>query len=489
MIKWFVISSFVILWLNGRAQVDSLLYLKYLGKGDSIFKILRDNPKIKNVKFDDAVNAYNSALLIFPAKADNARDRIKAVFEHIESERLKADSLRILAEQRERDIIIKNKEIVIEKEKAFTAKRKADSAKARIYQFNLENAPYKYLRLIRDGPKDKAKIELDSFPLKLIAYCNHLDTLELILKSMPTGETNFAQLRENLYYNNELYEKVFYCLDSRDYLDSVIRPIGAGERAKEKIRVRYLGDQSAGFWLSGDGGIIKKNHTNLDTLKPGNQKFTSFALSEKMKMLFGATDDNYILVYGLGDSGELRPMDTIALGTRVTAIDFDDKDSTLYFGTINGEIGFIEYNSFKKRYQPVYSTEMFIPGSEVTAIDFFSFEDNGYLLVTGRTGKAAVYKLDKKSSVPGNNFSGNFLPDYLLGSMDFAVFDASEKQVVLETTNKSNEKLFYWWDPFTQSVLQKFKMAMKPFSDSVDEKFKKENRPTIWEATNYYKSN
>lgn len=445
-----------------RAQTN---YEEAISQGDSL----------RNIgKYDLAINKYFAAEAFDPLQKKEVKFKIDSVFDKIDSVKKEAINQRTLA-----------KEATGIAEKARDSARRSDSItkieKANSYKYTLANAPYKYVRLIRDGPTDEAKIKKDTFQLKLIAYCNHLDMLQNYLDTMADQKNAYADLREKLYYNNDLYEKIYYCFKSIDAKDDSIlrRDDSSGNHSFES---KTFKEEKSTVSLSNGVVTVLGDNNKKDTIHlfPAGQKITGFALSDKLKLIFCATDDNYIVVYNLKDLQNLKP-DKIEMGIKVTAIDFDDDSKILYFGTVKGDVGFINYTEDKKN-QPVYDAENAL-GSKATAIDVFEYENNTFLLATGQNGKAVVYRIDSNFLVPGNKFSGNILPDQDLGSIDNAAFDSSRGQVVLEASKAGNPAV-YLWDPFTESVLRKYKnkMQFKPPDIIIGEP----GFATIWKETKFY---
>lgn len=461
MIKWLMIPFLMLFFLNGFAQVDSLLYVEYMEKGDRIFSILKKDSKNQSYKFDDAVNAYNAAMLIYPDKADSARERIKEVFIHINEERMRADSLRSVAEENRKEIEQKNEEIIIQITKADSLRRVADTAKLVAikekeisYNNTLANAPYKYIRIIRDGPVEESDIKTDTFDVKLLAYSNHMDTLRKIMDTIPVVKMDYDKLRENLYYNNDLYEKIYYCLVYKKAKDSILK-ITASLPTAGYFKVQKFNESGNNYSLSSDSSAIL--YQGKHALNGMGQHFTCFMLIDNPKRILAATNDNYILVYKLEPDGNVNSIspDSLAMGATVTALDFDEASQVLFFGTIGGDIGFINYKT-DKRNQPVYSSENFLIGSKITAVDFFKYEDSTFLMVAGFDSKGVVYEIGKDFLKPGKVFYGNILPDPKkeLGDIMHAKFDEKSKLIILESTN------YYTWDPFTGSVLEKYKKVI-----------------------------
>lgn len=209
--------------LQGLSQDTCLYYQRYIDIGDSIFNKLRIDTKSEKLikadagKFTDAINAYNTAMLHCPKMAQQAREKILKVFEYIEQVKKEAIVQTQLARDATKAEIKAKNSIELLRKAAVTAKEDA-------YRSTLANAPYKYIRLIKDGPKDKEKIKKDSFDYKLIAYCNHLVSVK---DSMKKKEMNAAidtvnSLVEKLYFNNDLYEKVYFCIEANGGKGSVL---------------------------------------------------------------------------------------------------------------------------------------------------------------------------------------------------------------------------------------------------------------------------
>lgn len=462
MMKTLIISFLIVLSLDSIAQDDSIFYEQYMRKGESKFKMLRKNDT--SIKFQDVINAFNTAALIYPEKAELARGEIFKVFKYIESVKDTANAKTI---------------------EAFLAKRIADSLKQDAVRLNLSNAPYKYIRLIRDGPKDWSNLWKDTFNLKLIAYCNHLDTLKKHLDTIPEQKEAYAILREKLYYDNDLYEKIYKCLESDSKLeDFLLIPMKDTNYYNNHIAHFFTGG-GEGFEFSEGALKITKGSKAISVTPPGKgQKFTAFALSKSKNpnLIICATDDNYIVVYDSSGFENNKPLHSIAMGTRVTALDFDESNNVILFGTISGDIGFIKYKADLKN-QPVYDKENALD-SKITAVDFFEYRGNSFLLVTGNTSKPVVYKIDDNILMPGDKFYGNILPKQDIGDISHAVFDASQEKVILETS-KSGKKQVFLWDPFTESVLQKYKKFMS--YEAPDQIYNEdEARCFIWINSKFY---
>jgi len=202
MIKCLIIFSFILMVnLEGWSQCDSPFYRKYISNGDSVLAVIKRRGGTAEV-YKSAINHYNTAMLVCPDSAEQARRKILEVFKEIQK--------------------LKEQAIMASKD-AFDQKTKAELATKGFKFSTWSNAPYKYVRLIRDGPEDVGKIKKDSFDIKLIAYCNHLDILGDSIKKYCDSSSlaDYNMLMDKLYFNNDLYEKVYYCLKSLNPDDTV----------------------------------------------------------------------------------------------------------------------------------------------------------------------------------------------------------------------------------------------------------------------------
>lgn len=82
--KIFILTCFSICCLKGYAQKDCPFYDKYIHIGDSIIE------KGENADFQAAINAFSTAMLHCPEKAQQARNKILDVFKAIEDLKNKA---------------------------------------------------------------------------------------------------------------------------------------------------------------------------------------------------------------------------------------------------------------------------------------------------------------------------------------------------------------------------------------------------------------
>lgn len=452
----FLILLSTLLFVASNAQ-QVTNYQQALDRGDTL---------LRQGKFGEAINIYLAAQAYNPLKKDSVKQRITTVYITILALQKKADSLyktvSILNDNLKNNIAALNRSYDTIKLQKDSIGRIKDS----VYKITLSNAPYKYIRLIRDGPKDPERIKNEQFDLKLIAYCNHLDILEGLLDTIPHKKNEYAELKEKLYYNNDLYEKIFFAFSSLEKGDNDLL-----QKAPEDKPDTYFDSASSGNgyqvnFVPGNGSItIQSKGVNGTFRAPGaGQKFTSFALSKNLPWLFCGTDDNYIYVYELKDESiPKQPIEKIPMGIKVTGLAFDEVNNIIYFGTASGDIGFIKYaDTSGRRNQPVYDNENAL-GSQITGLNIFEYLNDTFLLAAAYDGKAAVYKIDSNFLKPGNKFSGNFLPQNQknIKNITNAKFDP-EKNIILQTTSKFGKKgITYLWNPFTKSALEAYKSAMQ----------------------------
>lgn len=430
--------------LEGRTQCDSPFYRKYISKGDSVLKIIKGKKGGTADDYKAAINHYNTAMLVCPDSAEHARSKILEVFKEIQKLKEKAISSSNEAEK---------------------LKIKADSATYWFKVSTWSNAPYKYIRLIRDGPEDIEKIRTDSFDSKLIAYCYHLDILGDSIQKYcdSTSVADYNVLMDKLYFDNDLYEKIYYCLKSLNPEDTVALKPFKGKRPDFGFKKITEGDNIYTVELENRKIKTTKKGVKEILVPPSEHQFISFTLSTTLKRLFCATDDNYIFVYSFCDS--IKPMllkdETIAMGSKITALDFKEDSSIIFFGTVKGDIGFIRYNSDRKN-QPVYDVENSL-GSEITSIDFFTHEiekdkPKTFLLATSLKNRSSVYELNSNYLTPNYKFSGNALPRRGLGNINHAIFDFDCQKVIIETKKDDAKDPSLWeWNPFSREILEGLK--------------------------------
>lgn len=415
--------------------------------------------------YDTAINFYFAAEAFDPLKKGEVKEKINTVFRKIDSVKQKAVDERIRADKATKKVLDREKALIMEKERV-------DSARKVFYLYNLANAPYKYVRLIRDMPIDRDTLLAGGFDSLLAAYTGHLDIIRdsfalipdssFIKAKMPYARKDYEVLRYDLFFDNDLYEKLYYSLNAKGGRDSVFRE-DSGPSGSAHAGVQQSGSGNDSFSLTGEGFILWKSSAKGEYLiKRDGQKFTAFTLNDSLKQVIGATEDHFIFIYGLAAGGTVRVVDSIALGAQVTAIDYADSTGALFFGTKGGDIGYIRYNGELKKYQPVYSTENFLSGSWITAIDYFKHGGTDYLLAAGFDNKAVVYKVDNNLFLPGYKFSGNILPDpgRELGGILHGKYDPKSGMVTIGA--KHGTQIFLW-DPFTASALEKYRNLMSVY--------------------------
>lgn len=448
MIKILILFSLIIVInLEGWSQCDSPFYRKYISKGDSVLAIIKRKGGTAEV-YKSAINHYNTAMLVCPDSAEKARIKILEVFKEIQK--------------------LKEQAVTASKD-AFDQKTKAELATKGFKFSTWANAPYKYVRLILDGPEDVEKIKKDSFDLKLIAYCNHLDILgDSITKYCDsTSLSDYNVLMDKLYFDNDLYEKVFYCLKSINPDDTVVLKPYKGQRPGFALKKFVDGNKNYTVELEKDIITVTKNNEKEILTPPAGQQFIAFTLSLQLKRLFCSTDDNYIYVYGVFDSDKPKLLadEKIAMGSRITAMDFEEDSSVIFFGTSKGDIGFIRYNSDRKN-QPVYDAENSL-GSEVTSIECFTHKigesmPKTFLLATGQRNRSLVFVLDSNYLTPNYKFLGNMMPRRGLGNITHAIYDPECKKVIIETKRDDNKDASLWeWNPFSREILEGLKAVKK----------------------------
>jgi hypothetical protein len=412
--------------------------------------------------YDTAINYYFAAEAFDPLRKGEVKKKIDTVFGIIDGVKRKAIDEKNRADSATKKAIDNENKVKKEKERV-------DSARKVFYLFNLANAPYKYVRLIRDMPIDRDTLLAGRFDSLLAAYNGHLDIIrdsfEVIpddtfkKANIPFAKKDYEDLRYNLYFNNDLYEKLFYCLDAKGGRDLIFKKDAGPSGSLDSGVVFFTGGKD-NFRLSDAGSIIWNDSNKMDTIERQGKKFTTFILNDSLKQLIAATDDHFIFNYAFDAEGNVRAIDSIALGAEVTAMDYADSLGILLFGTRGGDIGYILFNGDLKKYQPVYSTENFLTGSWITAVDYFIHDSAGYLLATGFDNKAVVYRIDNNFLLPGYKFSGNILPDpgRELGGILHGKYDAQAQMVRIEANNGTQNFL---WDPFTDSALEKYRRLMR----------------------------
>jgi len=382
-------------------------------KADSLANIALKEKSKSDTNALIAEDARDSAL-IEKTKADSLK---KIADSSAEKERISADS----AEQR---------------------KIRADFLKEETKKQGYKNAPSEYARLIREGPVTLKEIQKDRFDYKLLAYCMHLDTLQSLIKS--TGDKNalaaYNNLRERLYYNNDLYEKLYACLET-------ISDVKAKKSVFDKLNTPYTG-------FNDETTITDPVYASISTQSGKN--IVALTQGEDDQRIICSTGDNWIYVYTSAKNLVLE--NKIPMGAKVTALFYNSLQHIIYFGLESGDIGYIRYGKNNKN-QPIFENAL---GSPVTAIQLFNYPDAGgnnyFLLAAARKSKAVVYELDENNLLPDKRLLGNILPERNLVEIVDVRFDNDLKKVVIKVRSlKTKNETIYAWDPFTSSVLEKYR--------------------------------
>ena len=333
---------------------------------------------------------------------------------------------------------------------------------------NLKIAANEYARLIREGPSDENKNRNQFYGSDyFLAYRYHFDQLED--STAAEDKPAYRSLKEKLYYNNDLYQKAYEGLDRNDRLRDVIKAdknlkydpaskLSDINIAKDRIRVNEKGRLVI-------PGLTNSNKAAADSLSKSGNEFMSFTVSKKLQRIFCSTNDNLIYVF----DNKLNRLDPINMGAKVTAMDFNEDRSIIYFGTSGGYIGYIDYNKDKKN-QPVFENKL---ESEITSIQYFRHShkdkymrdvEDKFLLATGLRSSPRVYKLDDNTLRPDFRLFGNVLPykEKQYGRIIQAGFNQENNLVTLVTSTGT-----YSWNPFTYDLLDKLK-AVRNFDPKTE---------------------
>ncbi len=328
------------------------------------------------------------------------------------------------------------------------ARLKADTLLNRV-------AAAEYQRLIREGPIDEESIYADTFDFKLIAYDYHLGRLGVTPK------------------NDELYEKLYYCLKFGPNAKAAIAEISDSHHiglsdtiSLDDGTLLYAKEKSL-YVNSGTGGSERQR----DTFK---YDVSTLAFDNISKRIFVATNgyDLSILKYSsTSDTIE----NIIPLGGRITAIDYHNNPDIIFFGLATGEVGYIKYTDKKEsRYQPVYRNDL---GGEVTALDFFEKNGRHYLMAASSKGKVVVFE----SGLAGSTLEQFLNPNYKLaeialpdnyGDVKKAKYDPEKDRIIFSTSKRT-----YSWNPFVEQLLPKLEKGLDK---------KRANLQTVKSGTRYY---
>jgi len=351
-----------------------------------------------NKDYPGAIKLYNAAKAFEPSMSNVVDDSIKSVFSLIIQQKKEAEALQIKAENAQG--------------KAEALQKNAEKDRDKIRDQTLKIAANEYVRLIREGPSTENNNDKEFYGNNyFLAYTAHIDTLE----NLVTDSIAFRALKNKLYYNNDLYQRLYENLAKIDTLEI----------------------------------IIKKDNPAVPDASTKREGFVSFTRSRNQHLQFGSTNSNFIIVF---NSSNEKP-DSIGMGTEVTALYFNDDDSIIYFGTISGYIGYIKYRSDRKN-QPIFQNKL---ETEITAIQLFTRSQNNevdtFLLAAGKNSSPVVYNLNNVSLNPYARLIGNELPyEKKYGNIMGAEYQSETDRVRLFTTNGS-----YTWNPFTKEVLDKLK--------------------------------
>lgn len=341
---------------------------------------------------------------------------------------------------------------VLNRQEAITEKQNA------IYK-NLKIAANEYARLIREGPSDENKNKNEFYGNNyFLAYQYHFDQLED--STAKEDAWTYKSLQNKLYYNNDLYQRVYENLEKIGERSLVVREDKTANPDYD-LKLADINIAKDKFKINEKGKLTLFSSGKTDTATAQGQEFVSFAVSKSQQRLFCSTNDNLIYVF----DNKLNRIDAINMGTKVTALDFNDERnrSLLYFGTSGGYIGYIDYGKDRKN-QPVFENKL---ESEITAIQVFkhTYTDRHahevketFLLAAGLKSSPRVYKLDNNTLRPDALLLGNMLPytEKEYGRIIQAGFNKNDRVVLV--TSKGTR---YLWNPFTHDLLDKLTASKK----------------------------
>jgi hypothetical protein len=303
-------------------------------------------------------------------------------------------------------------------ENARAAELRALAQKAKADTLSRTSAVGEYQRLIREGPEDSKKILNDAFQYKLIAYADHLDTLR-----------NKYAIKAAQTKHNELYEKLYFSFKALRKLDSTITKTGNSTVANFENPNITIGD-----------------------------------------VTITATDDHKIIA-----KSSKHSTDTIYLGKKVTALDYDAGNNLIFFGLSDGEIGFVKYLSDRKN-QPVFNRKNDLR-LRITAIDYFNHKGKNYMLATSYAGLAVLFEFDTTRSVAQQltedvKFPVTELPEYY-GEITSAHYDDPTGRIELNATGG-----LYLWNPFSEELLPELRKLLndKTMRNKINESTRLYNR-------------
>lgn len=358
-------------------------------------------------------------------------------------QRLKADSSAKVSDSLSKIAKQSAAEARISAEDAKRSAAEAETQKKIVSDQNLKNAPSEYARRIREGPVNRKDIRKDTFEFKVMAYADHIKTLGPLIDN--TGDTRaidkYNVLRDKLYYNNELYEKIYACL------------INTVPAEVKKVVFKKLDKYDGAF----TGELDAKDADVIQAGKLSGKKIKALVKDKKDNLVICSTDDYWIYVYK-SINNQLQLESKIPMGAPVTALEYNPDFNIIYFGIESGDIGYLDYDVNKKN-QPVFEN---ILGSPVASLHLFKCNSLGkqrtFLLAAAKKSRVVLYALDGSRPEPDKKLMGNVLPEKNLFEVTNAIFDEKLKQVIIKVKSaKNGTEIIYQWDPFAEQILEKYR--------------------------------
>lgn len=401
------------------------------------------------------VRAENMRLQAEKAKDDAEKASTEA--DHQKSNALVArDSARIAQAKADSSALNAQRsaaEAAMQRDSAESERIRAVQLKKQALVNTYKSAPSEYARLIREAPTNPKEIYSGKLLVKVPAYAAHLDVLGQKIDSFaPEARVNYDNIIDRLYYNNELYEKVYACVKSIQYADSrafLYRESISGIPPNEKFK--------------GDFDPNKEVFSRINNeVKSQGKSIIKIIESPGSRRVLASTSDNRILVFNT-DNDQIELENSIPMGAQVTALDFNKEKSIIYFGLKTGNIGYILYSKDKKRYQPKFENYL---GSQIVALDLFQSNINGknlyFMLVAAEKSTVRLYKLEETSLRPDKNLFGNNLPETNLGTLTGARFNPASKKIEIRSKSpKSSAPIYSDWNPFTVLALEYYKSRLQ----------------------------
>ncbi len=350
-------------------------------------------------------------------------------------------------------------EAELQRDSAEAQRNKAEQLKKQALINTYKNAPSEYARLIREGPTNMQDILQENFDDKLPAYAAHLEMLGRKTDSFaPEARGNYDNIVDRLYYNNDLYQKVYACMKTIPGSGGTLFREGLTNRPSDG---KFKGDPDP------DDPIFSRINTEV---RSQGKSIIRIIENKKSGRILCSTNDNRILVFNT-NTEPLKLENSIPMGALVTALDYNDEKSIIYFGLKTGNIGYIQYSKERKRYQPILENYL---GSPIVALDLFQSAIKGksswFLLVAAEKSTVRVYKLDENSLHPDKNLFGNSLPETNLGLLTGARFDPKTKNIEIRAkSQKSSAPLYSLWNPFAALALEKYKSSKKNWESYLEQ--------------------